>query len=245
MLGKILLKELLQYFKRLWPFMLAVVAMSVLAKYIILNDKNPYEMWGTLTGAVLFIFAAYVFVVGSFTHVYVSFYKKLRSENVQYFASLYSARLLAFIIYMVFSALLLLAGVAVFAPNNIIQTFSSFPAEWPYFIEFLLYCIIAVLTLYLIPTSWIIIFRFRKQFKLPVIRSVVTGIIAFYLGVGSLVTEISLLMGHNDPTVDLPLLWIIFGICTAAGILIDIRAFLLTKRTLKTVLYDTQNEDNY
>lgn len=243
MFGKNLLKQLLRYLLYLCPFLIAVVAMSALARYIVLNDTNPYEMTGTLAGIALFVMAALAFVISVLAFTYISFYKQFRSinfEDMQSFKQFYWVQLVAFVIYIAFIALIILAGVASFAWEAVGQMFSEFPTEWPYFLEFLFYFIITVFTLFLIPTTWITLFRFKRQIKLPVKRSLAAGIITLYLYFVSIILEIFLLAWHNDPLIDWPFLLGMFVTCIAVITLVDIRAYLLTCRTIKTTLHDTQ-----
>ena len=49
MFGKILARELKQYIRRLWPFLLGYIVMSVLTCLVVIFDSNPIEATGTVT----------------------------------------------------------------------------------------------------------------------------------------------------------------------------------------------------
>lgn len=235
MFGKRLGRELIGYVRRLWPFAIGVVVTSVLACVIVLTDTNPVESIGLITGIAFFAIAALAFVLRGLAHAYVTFHKSLSAEldeNKPSVTRLLWAQIFAFMIFVAFTALFFLAGITAFSWEAVGQMFSAFDTEWLYFVEFVLYLIITAFTVYVIPTTWIAVFRFGKQKKWRRTLSLVVGIIALCTCFGLIVMEVLLL--NHAPSTDMPLLWATIVIFLAIFILVDIGMFLLTRYTLKS-----------
>lgn len=235
MFRKNLKRELIQYMRCLWPFAVAVVAMSAFACIIVLTDRNPVEATGTIAGIAFFVMAALAFIVRGLIHAFISFYKNISSEKEQNELSLIHilwAPILAFMIFIVFSALLLFAGVSTFAWKGVGQMFSAFGTEWPYFLEFLFYLIITALTVYIIPTTWITVSRFRKQKRWLFVLSIIVGCFTFFLCFSLIVVEILLLI--HSPSTDMQSVWATTITLLSVFTLVDICMLLMTFHTLKT-----------
>lgn len=235
MLKTNLKRELIRYIRCLWPFAIAVVAMSAFACIIVLTDRNPVEATGTIAGIAFFIMAALTFIVRGLIHAFISFYKNISSEKEQNELSLIRillAPILAFMIFIIFSALLLFAGVSTFAWKDVVQMLSAFGTEWPYFLEFLFYLIITSLTVYIIPTTWITVSRFSKQKKWFRVLSMIVGCITLSLCFPLIVVEILLLI--HSPSTDMQSVWATTITLLSVFTLVDIWMLLMTCHTLKT-----------
>ena len=237
MFGKNLRQELKQYLRHLWPYAIAVVAMSAFACIIVLTDRNPVEATGTMAGIAFFVMAALAFVVRGLTHAFISFYKNISAETVQNESSLTHllwVPIVAFMIFIVFSSLLLFAGISTFAWKAVGQMFSVFATDWPYFLEFLFFLMIMACTLFIIPTTCVTVFCLSKQKIWPRVLSLIVGIIISQLSAGLLVFEIQFLI--HDTSTDLQ------GLCAttitllAIFTLVDIGMLLLTYHTLKITI---------
>lgn len=235
MFRKNLKRELKQYLRRLWPYAIAVVVSSILSYILIVNDHNPYEAWGLLMGTFLFVEATLAFVVRGLIHAFITFNKSVSAEKVKSelpLTNLLLAPILAFMIFIIMAALLILAGVSIFAWEDVGQMFSAFGTEWPYFLEFLFYLIITALTVYIIPTTWITVFRFNKQKKWPRALSMIIGCVTFFLCFSLIIVEILLLI--HSPSTDMQSAWATTITLLSVFTLVDIGMLLLTCHTLKT-----------
>ena len=235
MFGKILARELKQYIRRLWPFLLGYIVMSVLTCLVVIFDSNPIEATGTVTAIGFFIIAAVVFVISGLVHAYKAFYDSIKSINTEEQPPLKSflwARIVAFYIYVVVALLLLLAGVSSFAWQYVWQMFLAIVAEWYYLPEFLLYMVIIPPTMYIIPIACIVALRNGKHKK----RSLAVGIIAYMMGMFTVVLEVVLLI--HSPDTDMSFVWGMLALCFALYIPVAIRMFLTTYRTLKLEVFN-------
>ena len=240
MFGKNLMRELMQYIRRLLPYALALVIVNIFACLIILFDQNPIEATGTVTAIAFFVIAALVFVVRGLVHAYTSFHKSLTDEtdSPTSVASFLWVQILAFVIFILCATLFIFGGVSAFAWKSVGQTFSAFATEWPYFLEFLLYLLIITVTIYIIPITWCTAFRFGKHKAL----SLIIGIFTLFLCFGTIVIEILLLI--HSPSTDMTSAWAAILTLLAIFIIADIVMFTLTYRTLKIALRKEQDENN-
>ena len=238
---KTLARELIQYIRRLWPYGIALGVMSAVACIVVQTDRNPVEATGTITAIGFFVIAALAFVVRGLVHTYISFYKSLSTDKIDSSASLVSflwVQILAYVIFILLTALFILGGVSAFAWKSVGQMFSAFATDWPYFLEFLLYLIIITATIYIIPITWFTAFRLGKQKTL----SLIIGIVTLFLCFGTIVIEILLLI--HSPSTDMPLAWATILTLFAVFIIVDIVMFLLTYRTLKIIFNKKQDDNN-
>lgn len=241
MFGKNLLRRLFEYLRRLWLFLITVIATAIFSYLGVLYDSNSYEMTGLMSIIALFVFAAFGFVGAGITHAILAFKRSISSTEAQdpkYKIKLLWVHIVAFFIFMTFAALFILGGVSLFAWDAVVQMFSSFSTEWPYFLEFIIFFIIAVFTVFILPANIITVVRLGKQINLPVKRVLPAAIVTFYLAFIAIIMEIFLLAWHNDTTVDMPFLCGMLATSLALIIFFDIRAYVLTHRTLKNSLQE-------
>ena len=232
MFGKNLGNELKQYLRHLWPFAIAVVATAAIACAVSVHNDYPHKLNYYLAALSIFIMAVCALIVRGVVHSYVSFAKidkSVKEENVS--VSAYWAQFLAFTIFMIGSALFALLGVTLFAHNTVWKIFSSFSVNWPYYIEFIFYYIILACNVYLIPTTWIAVFRFNKQKKWPRVLSLIVGIAILIASLATLYLEAPLLA--NMPSSDAQTLTSIVIFFLAVFLIADIGMFVLTRFTLK------------
>ncbi|MDE7095438.1 MAG: hypothetical protein K2O23_03020 [Anaeroplasmataceae bacterium] len=239
MLGKNLLRELKQYVRRLWPYLIALVVMSVFTCLIFLLDKNPFECNASITALAFFVITALTFVVSVFIHAYVSFSKSLEPTETEQpnFKQFLWTHILAFMLFVIFTALLMLACVSVFAWEQVGKMFLALNTDWIYFIEFCIWLIIVTVTVYVIPVMWIVAFRYGKNKKL----SLSIGIITLLTFIFPIVLEILLLI-HSSST-DMPSVWATLITLLTIYALVDIAMYLLMRRTLKTAFRNIQIEN--
>ena len=239
MLGKNLLRELKQYVRRLWPYVIVLIVMSVFTCLIFWLDKNPFEMNASITALAFFAITALTFVVCGFIHAYVSFSKGLEpteSEQLNFKQFLWT-HILAFMLFVIFAALLMLACVSVFAWEQVGKMFLALNTDWIYFIEFCIWLIIVTITVYIIPVMWIVAFHYGKNKKL----SLSIGIITFLTFIFPIVLEILLLI-HSSST-DMPSVWATLITLLTIYTLVDIAMYLLILRTLKLAFRNIQIEN--
>ena len=174
---------------------------------------------------------------GTIVHAYTSFYKSRsakQEENELSLTSLIWAQILAFLIFIVFTALFILGGVSAFAWQAVVQMFSAFSTEWQYFVEFVLYLVITAFTVYLIPTTWIAVFKLCKPKTWTRVLTAIVGAVVWFMCVGLIIVEVLLLI--HAPSTDMPLVWTTAISFLAIFVLVDIGMFLLMNHTLKTSL---------
>lgn len=232
---KNLLKRLFEYLRRMWLFLIIVIATAIFSYIGVLYDSNPYEMTGLMSIIALFVLAAFGFVGAGITHAILAFKRSVSSAEMQepkFRITMLWVHIVAFFIFMIFTALLILGGVSLFARDSVAQMFLSFGTEWPYFLEFMIFYIIAVFTVFILPANIITTVRLGKQINLPVKRVLPAAIIAFALWFMSIILEIFLLAWHNNGTDMSSLLWTLVTFLAVITFL-DIRAYVLTHRTLK------------
>lgn len=240
MFRKNLKRELMQYIRCLWPFTIAVVVCSILSYILIVNDHNPYEAWGVVMGGFLFGSAALTFLVRGIFHAFIAFsnhLSALKTENELSLTQLLCVQILAFAIFILFTTLLVIGGVSVFAWNSMVQMFYSFATDWPYFLEFLLYLIIAAITLFIIPAAMTTVFRQSKQKKWPRVLTLIICIVFSLIHFALLVFEIQLMI--HSPSTNMLGLWISILTMLLVTIIVDICMYLLMYRTLQNTLQDT------
>ena len=245
MFGKNLAYNLKQYVRRLWPYAIALVVTSVFACWIILLEQNAdvdptvAELNGSISAIAFFAIAALAFVIRGFIHAYVSFYKSLKSEETeqQDFKQFLWTHILAFLIFVIFTALLMLACVTVFAWEQVGKMFLALNTDWIYFVEFCIWLIIVTATVYFIPVAWIVAFRYRKFKKL----TLSVGIITLTMFMLPIILEIMLLI--HSPSTDMPSVWATLITILAIYALVDIAMYLLTRRTLKTAFNNKQTDN--
>ena len=242
MFGKQLLHELKQYLRRLWPYAIAVVVMSALARVIVVFDRNEVEATGLVAGIGLSIMVALGFLVRGFLHAYTSFSKNLtarteKAEDGQSVEKWLLVQFLAFMIFIAVTALLFLVCVSVFAWNMVGQMFLSLKTEWPYFLEFLPFAAITSVTVYLMPIAHVVASRFGKHKKL----SLSVAVIVLFLCFPAIVFEVQLLM--HEPSTDMVGVWASVITLLVIFVAADIWTYLLTRRTLKTAVDDKQDGD--
>ena len=241
MFGKNLGQELKQYMRRLWPFAIPLVVISALACDVaIVQHIDPEREHSPLGMAIaLFGMAGIAIIARALIHSFISFSKKLSSEQESEELSL--TRLLwvpltAFMIIMTLIMLFIFAGVSSFAWEAVGQKFLTFATEWPYFLEFLFYFIITAFTLYIIPTTWIVVFHFSYQKKWPLVLSMIVGVITLIIGFVLICAEIVLLTHTSTIMHELWVTTLSLLIITA---LVDVGLFLLSFHTLKSSLQKT------
>lgn len=239
MIGKNLMRELKQYIRRLWPYAIVLIVMSVFAYLIILWDKNPVEMNASISAIAFFSVAALTFVVRGFIQAYVSFYNSLKPTETEQpnYKKFIAGHILAFIIFVIFTALFILACISIFAWEQVGKMFWALNSDWIYCIEFCIWLIIVLVTVYFILISWIVSFRYCKHKKLILSVGIVT-LLTFEL---SIVLEILLLI-HSSST-DMPSVWVTLITLLAMYVLVDITMYLLMCRTLKTAFSNKQTEN--
>ena len=239
MLGKNLMQQLKQYVRRLWPYVIALVVMSVFTCLIFLSDKNPIETNGPITAVGFFVITALTFVIRGFIHAYVSFYKSLQLTKTEQsnFKQFLWAHILAFMFFVIFTALLMLACVSIFAWEQIGKMFLALNTDWIYFVEFCIWLIIVTITIYIIPVMWIVAFRYGKNKKF----SLSVGIITLLTFILPIALEILLLI-HSSST-DMPSVWATLITMLTIYILVDIIMYLLMQRTLKMAFSNIQIEN--
>lgn len=239
MIRKNLVGELKQYIRRLWPYAIVLIVMSVFAYLIILWDKNPVEMNASISAIAFFSVAAFTFVVRGFIQAYVSFYNSLRPTETEQsnYKKFIAGHILAFIIFVIFTALFILACISVFAWKQVGKMFLALNSDWIYCVEFCIWLIIVMVTVYLILISWIVSFRYskHKMFMLSV------GIVTLLTFILPIVLEILLLI-HSSST-NMPSVWATLITLLAMYVLVDIIMYLFMCHTLKTAFSNKQTEN--
>ncbi|MDE6201490.1 MAG: hypothetical protein K2M47_06415 [Clostridiales bacterium] len=241
MFGKNLARELKHYLRRLWPYLLTLGVISAIACLIFLFDDNPIEMNGPIAGGAFFIMAALAFFVRGLVHAYKSFYdgvKSLNAESSQSLNAFLGVRITAFMIFIVFTGLLLLACVSTFAWESVGKLFSAFPTDWAYFVEFFLYIIIFAATLYIIPIALVVANRFEKHKQLAIAIGTITLLLCFF----TITPEVLLLI--HDSSTDMLSACVTVITSLVLSIISDIGMYILTRRTLKSVFCNNQNDEN-
>lgn len=242
MFGKNLRRVLINYLRCLWPFAIAIAVASILAYLLIIFDRNPYELLGPLMGVFLFGSAALAFLIRGIIHAFITFSYHLSSLITKYKLSLTQllwVQILAFVIFILFTTLLLFGGVSVFAWNSVVQMFYSFATDWPYFLEFLLYLIIAALTLFIIPTTRITVSRQSRQKKWPRVLTIIVCIVLSLIHFVLLVFEIQLM--EHSPSTNMIGLWISILTLLVVTIIVDVCMYFLMYRTLQKALQETKS----
>lgn len=244
MFGKNLMRELIQYFRRLWPYAIALGVMSVFACIIVLTDRNPVEATGSIIAIGCFVIAALAFAVRGLVHSYISFYKSLSADKVNGSASLVSfiwVQILAFVIFISLTALFILGGVSMFAWKSVGQMFSAFATDWPYFLEFLFFLIITACTLYIIPTTEITVFRFNNHKKWPCVFSIIVGTLMLLLNFVLIIFEVQLLI--HDTSTNMQGLWATTLTILTIATVVDIGFYLWMYRTLQNTFQELTRLD--
>lgn len=236
MFGKNLMRELKQYIRRLWTHAIVLVVISIFTCLIFLLDKNPIEINGPIAAVAFFVIAALAFVVRGFIHAYVSFSRSLETAETEQsnLKQFLWAHILAFIFFVIFTALLMLACISVFAWKQVGKMFLSLNTDWIYFVEFCIWLIIVTITIYIIPVIWIVAFRYGKNKKL----SLSVGIITLLTFILPIVLEILLLI-HSSST-DIPSVWVTLITILTIYALVDIAMYLLMRRTLEKAFSNIQ-----
>ena len=229
MYGKQLLNGLAQYIRRLWPYILALMAMSVFARLIVTFDKNPIEATGTMTAIGLLVMTALVFVAAVLIHAYKSFLNNLAMTDAE---KLRPKRFIwthaaTFMINLIVTMLLLVAGAAILVWNNSWELFSAFDTDWYYYVEFLFYIVILAFTIYIVPIAYIVATRFNRRKTLAMI----VGVFTFILCIGSISSEAALLI--HSPDTDMLFAWEFTAMLFVIFIVVDVCMYVMTYRTLK------------
>ena len=196
-------------------------------------------MNASITALAFFAITALTFVLSGLIHAYVSFSTGLEpteSEQLNFKQFLWT-HILAFMLFVIFAALLMLACVSVFAWEQVGKMFLALNTDWIYFIEFCIWLIIVTITVYIIPVMWIVAFRYGKNKKL----SLSIGIITFLTFIFPIVLEILLLI-HSSST-DMPSVWATLITLLTIYTLVDIAMYLLILRTLKLAFRNIQIEN--
>ncbi|MDE6656214.1 MAG: hypothetical protein K2J85_04400, partial [Anaeroplasmataceae bacterium] len=167
------------------------------------------------------------------------FYKSLEPTKTEQsnFKQFLWAHILAFMIFVIFTALLMLACVSIFAWEQVGKMFLALNTDWIYFVEFCIWLIIVTVTVYIIPVMWIVAFRYGKNKKF----SLSIGIITLLTFILPIALEILLLI-HSSST-DMPSVWATLITMLTIYILVDITMYLLLHRTLKTAFSNIQIEN--
>ena len=244
MFGKRLGKELLSYLKRLWPFIVALEVMSGLACLVILLDRNPVEATGSITFFMFFAFAAAGYMIAVFVYVYASMNKAFRAcsqERPQDLITTLSAKFVAFLIFLAFSGLLLLADVSMFAWKAVGQMFAAFGQNWYLVIQFFIYAVATAFTLFIIPAAWMAIKSFDKQNKKTLTRAHVGGGFALFFSMMSVVCEVVLLV--HDSSTDWAFVLGMFILALLIIIPVDVWLYVKLRRTLNTANNKEQTEN--
>lgn len=239
MFGKKIIREFLQYLRKLWPYALALAVMGAFTRVIIMLDNNPIEATGTASAIGLFVMTALLCAIRGFAHACSSFSKNLsleKSENVHNLKQFLWAQIIAFMIYVIFAALIFLACVSIITWDYTGRLLSVFDTDWYYYIELSFYIVVVTATIYIISITRIVTSRFRKRKKL----SLFIGIITFFMCFISITTE-SLLLA-NSPSTDILSVWLTTMIILAVFILVDVCMYSLAYHTLKAEFSKKQNE---
>ena len=238
-MGKRLIRELKQYIRCLWPYMIALVVMGALACLIVLLDRNPIEATGTVTAIGLFIITGIIFAVRGIVHGYKAFCKSLASEkeeSSQPINQFLWVHICAFIIFIVVTALLMLGLVSAFAWEYVGQMFLSLNTNWGYFLEFLLYAAIFTVTVYIVPIAMIVANRLGKRKSL--VLSI--GLFTLFCCFATIVPEVLFLIHDASTNVRSALATVIALL--VIFVFVDIWLYVLTFRTLKTELNNTPQD---
>lgn len=244
MFRKYLGRELLQYLRRLWPFMIGVIVAGLLAFACLANDHNDIEMWGMIFACTIFALAGLAYVIRGLIHTYMSASKSIRLEQIerpQYLPKLIRAQALAFVVFVVFSVLLFIASVSIFAWQSVQHTFAAIDTDWKYFLEFIFYLLIISVAAYIIPITWIVVSRFAKNKRNINRLSVTIGVIALLMLPATVVIEILLLI--HAPSTDMATTWLTTIIFLILYLFIDIGMFLITFQVLKKTSVNNQKSD--
>ena len=233
------MRELKQYIRRLWPYAIVLIVMSVFAYLIILWDKNSVEMNASISAIAFFSVAALTFVARGFIQAYISFYNSLRQIKIEQsnYKKFVAGHILAFIIFVIFTALFILACILVIAWKQVGKMFLALNSDWIYCVEFCIWLIIVMVTIYFILISWIVSFRYCKYKKLMLS----VGIVILLTIELPIVLEILLLI-HSSST-DMPSVWVTLITLLAMYVLVDITMYFLMCHTLKTAISNKQTEN--
>jgi len=237
--GKNLLHELKQYIRCLWPYAIALVVMGAVACLVVLLDRNSVEATGSMSAIGLFIITGILFVIRGVAHGYKAFSKSLtleKTERTQPINQFLWTHICAFMIFIVVTALLLLALVSTFAWKFVGQIFLSLNTNWGYFLEFVLYTIIFTVTVYIVPLAMITAKHFSNRKKL--VFSV--GIITLIFCAVTTVPEALFLIHDTSTDVQLALATVISLL--VIFIIVNIWLYLLTFRKLKTEFHNISND---
>lgn len=237
MFGKNLGQMLKQYLRRLWPFAIPVAVTGIITCIVALPNVYASKINFYMAAFSSFIIAVFTFVIRGVIHSYISFFKidcSINAENTS--NSAYLVQLSAFMIFIAVSALLTFLCVLLFAWDTVGQMFSAFATDWLYFLELMFYILIISFSVYLIPTTWIAVFRFNKQKKWPRVLSLIVGITILIICVFTMYFEAPLTaLNHSTDTTEL---WLIIITLLSIITLGNIGMFLLSYFTLKTNFID-------
>lgn len=125
----------------------------------------------------------------------------------------------------------------IFAWEQVGKMFLALNSDWIYCVEFCIWIIIVMVTVYFILISWIVSFRYCKYKKLMLSVGIVI-LLTFELPI---VLEILLLI-HSSST-DMPSVWATLMTLLAMYVFVDIIMYLLMCRTLKTAFSNKQIEN--